>query len=729
MSADTPAPDRAEIARALAILHGPEEIIELRALHQRGRKRTIAGYYDPDHRSELVEQAVRLNADGAAVYVVMNPLDPQLLARYNNRTEDYAQATATDANVTRRHKLLIDIDPQRPRDTSATKEQLEAAMDRARKIYGFLSERNWPAPVVAESGNGAHLIYAIDLPNDEPSRDLIKHCLEALAARFDDGAVKVDKSVFNAARLVKLHGTVANKGDGTPQAPWRLSKLLTVPGDMHPVPVGLLRDLAAEAQPTEKPNGHDRTASSARAWTEADVAGFLSRAGLEAAGPDPHDGALRWKLKRCPFNPEHVDGAAAVFMKPDGRLGFKCQHNSCADKHWADLRALVDGPRESRRSLSEATTRPQSDLPPWLDDGPPPDDTLRPRASSTAATALRDAPLLALLWFATLHDYVPAEQIVKGLLLAGSLFVVYGESNSGKTFFVLDLALAIAAGYPWRGRRTKRGLVIYVAGEGAASVRARVAAYRAQHPEAAGGLPFAIVPQAVNFLEADSVATLVATIKAAESESGEKAALIIVDTFARALPGADENSAQDVGQAVAWADLIRTETGAAVGFVHHAGKDPTKGARGSSALRAATDTEILIEGLAGPRTATVTKQRDLETGDAMPFELVAVQIGTDPEDGQPVTSCTVRHLDASATAAAPVVALRGKAQRQLLLILRNKEREKPGRIWTLTELRTLAREAGMVKQTAWSAVDGLAASPYLRSIGSGYLFTDGKPQT
>ncbi len=350
-------------------------------------------------------------------------------------------------------------------------------------------------------------------------------------------------------------------------------------------------------------------------------------------------------------------------------------------------------------------------------------------APNLDAAAPRDVPLLTLLWFATLHDYVEAEQIVKGLLIAGSLFMVYGESNSGKTFWVLDLALAIAAGSPWRGRHTKRGLVIYVAGEGAASVRARVAAYRVAHPEVPGGLPFAIVPQAVDFLDAQSVGALLSTIAAAQSECGEQPALIIVDTFARALPGADENSAQDVGQAVAWADLIRAETGAAVGFVHHAGKDPTKGARGSSALRAATDTEILIEGLAGQRTATVTKQRDLETGDGMPFELVPVQIGTDPEDGQPVTSCTVRHLDATTAAPAPVVALRGKAQRTLLRILRDKEREKPGRIWTLTELRTLAREAGMVKSTGWSAVDGLAASPYLRSIGGGYLFTDGKPQT
>jgi hypothetical protein len=347
----------------------------------------------------------------------------------------------------------------------------------------------------------------------------------------------------------------------------------------------------------------------------------------------------------------------------------------------------------------------------------------------TAAGADTSAAAFPLIWFSGLNDYAPPEQIVRGLLTAGSLFVIYGESNSGKTFLTLDLTLAVAQGISWRDRRTRRGLVIYVAGEGAASVRARIKAYRIAHPEVSGALPFAIVPQAINFLDAASIARLIITIRAAESEYGEKAAILIVDTFARALPGADENSAQDVGAAVAWADEIRTQTGIAVGFVHHAGKDPTKGARGSSALRAATDSEILIEGTTGTRTVTVSKQRDLEPGAPMVFELKPVEIGADPETGEPLTSCVVNHLGAAVVADTPAFELRGKAQKQLLRVLREKARAEPGRIWTLHEMRQLAKDAGFVKSTAWAAVDALAASPYLRSIGGGYLFTDGKPQT
>lgn len=337
-------------------------------------------------------------------------------------------------------------------------------------------------------------------------------------------------------------------------------------------------------------------------------------------------------------------------------------------------------------------------------------------------------PPLTLLWFATLNTATHQEQLVKRLLLAGSLFVVFGESNSGKTFWMLDLALAIAAGLPWRSRATRKGLVIYIAGEGAASVRARVTAYRLSHPEIGGGLPFAIIPQAVDFLNPEAVGSVIETIRAAESEVGEKCAVVIVDTFARAMAGGDENSAKDVGFAVAGADRIRAEIGCCVGFVHHAGKDATKGARGSSALRAATDTEILIEGQNGTRTATVTKQRDLETGEPMPFELVPVTIGTDPDDGQDITSCTVKHTDAEAQPAVTSVQVRGKAQRQLIAALRVRTQSDSQRVWTLYDLRHLGKELGMSKSTARSAVDAIVHTPYFHPTAGGYRFTDGEPQ-
>jgi putative DNA primase/helicase len=342
-------------------------------------------------------------------------------------------------------------------------------------------------------------------------------------------------------------------------------------------------------------------------------------------------------------------------------------------------------------------------------------------------------PLLALLWFASLNEIAHQDHLVRDLLLTASLFVVFGESNSGKTFWLLDLCFAIAAGRPWRGRCTRKGLVIYVAGEGAASVRMRVTAYRTAHPDVSAGLPFAIVPFAVDFLSAASVDCLIATIRAAESEVGEKAVLVVIDTFARSIPGGNENDAQDVGVAVAAADRIRLEVDCCVGFVHHAGKDPSKGARGSSALRAAVDTEIFIEGgqeaLSRPavHTATVSKQRDLVADKAMPFELVPVTVGTHADDGADITSCVVKQVREEDRPIVPVVLqLRGKAQRQIVSALRARTTAVPTQVWTLMDLREVGRELGMTKSTARSVVDALAATTYLRPTIGGYRFTDGR---
>jgi hypothetical protein len=70
-----PSPDREQMCRALDVLHAPNAIIEIRALHKR-RKQTDAGYYNGDHRDQLIDEAVRLNNEGAAVYVALNPSRP-----------------------------------------------------------------------------------------------------------------------------------------------------------------------------------------------------------------------------------------------------------------------------------------------------------------------------------------------------------------------------------------------------------------------------------------------------------------------------------------------------------------------------------------------------------------------------------------------------------------------------------------------------------------------------
>jgi hypothetical protein len=239
-------------------------VVEFAKKQRFGEDGTNAGWFDDP--ASLAAAAHALDARGArAVYVTLNPTNSALLARAANRIVPKMRSTTSDPDIQRRIWLLVDLDPVRPSGVSATDSENEAALASAHEIYEALHTLGWPDPIAADSGNGAHLLYRVDLPNDSSARELLQHVLEALAARFDNAAVKVDLTVYNAARICKVAGTTARKGDSISDRPHRVSRLLSVPEEIRPVPRELLEALAvgaphAEAEPTAhsaQPSGNN----------------------------------------------------------------------------------------------------------------------------------------------------------------------------------------------------------------------------------------------------------------------------------------------------------------------------------------------------------------------------------------------------------------------------------------------------------------------------------------
>ncbi len=252
-----------EIERGLRVLIGSGDVVELRALHvteQYGRPSEHSGYYDTDHLAEMAHDATALTSRSTGVYWTLNPVIPSLLARRANREERVGTGdTTSDRHVVRRRWLLVDADTIRPAGISATDAEKEHARRVIIDVDAFLADEGWPTPIMCDSGNGYHLLYRIDLPADDCG--LVKRCLAALAAKFSDEHVGIDKSVFNAARICKLYGTLARKGDNIPDRPHRRSEILTIPDAIDIVPIELLEKLAAMApadapKPDAKRNGH-----------------------------------------------------------------------------------------------------------------------------------------------------------------------------------------------------------------------------------------------------------------------------------------------------------------------------------------------------------------------------------------------------------------------------------------------------------------------------------------
>lgn len=234
--------------------------------------------------------------------------------------------------------------------------------------------------------------------------------------------------------------------------------------------------------------------------------------------------------------------------------------------------------------------------------------------------------------------------LIKGVLPAADLAVLYGASGSGKTFMALDMAMAIARGEPWRGHRVRKGRVAYVCAEGAGGFRRRLQAYAHQHALALDAIDIFVIPAAPNLLKGDDVRDLVKALK----EAGEWA-LVIMDTFAQVMPGGNENSGEDVGQALSHCKVVSAVIGCPVLLIHHSGKDEARGARGWSGLRAACDTEMEVIRAEDARALTITKQKDGEEGQDFCFKLLTVTLGLD-DDGDPITSCVVDHVDGTAKA-------------------------------------------------------------------------------
>lgn len=211
---------------AAALLLEPGSVAELRILHT--PKGTVSGYFDD--WSKLAEAAARWDGKAPGIYVTLNPVKPDLLARAANRVKEYAKATTNDEQIVRRIWLPLDFDPVKDSGISATDEEHQAARARAEEVRDWLAGGGWPDPVFIDSGNGAHLLYRIELPNTPEATTLVTACLTALAFRFSDALVKLDLKVFNAARIWKLPGTMACKGDSTTERPHRRSQVLEYPG-------------------------------------------------------------------------------------------------------------------------------------------------------------------------------------------------------------------------------------------------------------------------------------------------------------------------------------------------------------------------------------------------------------------------------------------------------------------------------------------------------------------
>lgn len=437
------------------------------------------------------------------------------------------------------------------------------------------------------------------------------------------------------------------------------------------------RQDASQQQPearTQAYEGESKIAAFNASQSQADVRAILERAGYQFCYFDRSADVLRF------MRPGSTTKTAGVVLFK-GKLGDWCvySHHGAADplsgkvsdpfalvaelQHGGDKKAAFRSlfPKEKEPSIAERISarqlegRPVTDYQPageekgrseggdkGGDDNAPAGERFLPKQETKKQRVIEIIPSwelkdVAVRWL--IKDIVPAE----------SFMALYGRPGSYKSFVALYLSYCIAAGVPAFDKPATKGAVVYIAGEGGAGLRRRWEALR-QHHGVTDQIGVYFIKAQLNLRSTlEDADAAIAAIRALNIEP----ALIVVDTFARAFAGGEENSAKDVGEAVAVMGYMQEQLRAGVLIVHHAGKDESRGMRGSSALLGAVDLELecvkISQEGATERVGqlTITKQKDGEDGVILGYRMEPISLSQiDPEASslavQPIAAASLQ---------------------------------------------------------------------------------------
>lgn len=361
-----------DVAAFLRAMH-PDGVFEIRPREcpaKRGAsyKPSMAGWFhDGDAAAAEVERISALRPE--AIHVTINPVKPDLLARSRNRITQQKKLTA-GCHITHRRRLFIDLDradEEGVSGISSTDEELETIHGFAEQIREYLGGLGWPEPIKGMSGNGYYLIYAIDLPNDEASKSLIKNVLAALHSRWES----VDVTAFDANRLCKVLGTWARKGEHTKaqdipgvgrleERPHRQS-WHCIPDDFGSAIVELeqLQALSPEYAPDDVKAANAAYFDEKKApktegdWTREQMERWIADSGIATHPAQSWNGGFKWVIAGdSPLCPGHSVGGKAIITLVDGWPGAMCQSAKC-NWGWKELANAVGGKAPAPKQATE----------------------------------------------------------------------------------------------------------------------------------------------------------------------------------------------------------------------------------------------------------------------------------------------------------------------------------------------------------------------------------------
>lgn len=341
------------IADGLRLLHDTGSVFEIRVLDCPDRlgsnyRRNLTGYFDDPDAAEIAVQSIE-KLQPAAIYVTVNPVDRDCLARCANRMAGKIPSTQ-DTDIARRRWIFIDIDAKRKSGISSTNEELNKAKEVAKNVEVFLRESFHVLPMVACSGNGWHLLVKIDMENNEDSKKKVEAFLKYLNGKFSNDHAAIDTSVGNAARITRVYGTVARKGENTADRPHRQSQIVQVAS-------GIISEELLDAFLEEEVGEVATSTVLSSSGTTFDLENWLSKHSVAISSRIRTPTSTKFYFADKPGICGDHDWKvgckdAYIELKDSGAIIAKCSHNRCGWT-WQDFRQFHEPDAYDKREGSE----------------------------------------------------------------------------------------------------------------------------------------------------------------------------------------------------------------------------------------------------------------------------------------------------------------------------------------------------------------------------------------
>ncbi len=201
-----------------------------------------------------------------------------------------------------------------------------------------------------------------------------------------------------------------------------------------------------------------------------------------------------------------------------------------------------------------------------------------------------------------LQPQPPIQEVVEHLLAEASLNIFFGEPGCKKTWALLDMAVCVAMAKDWLGLKTTQSPVLIIDEDnGERRILRRMGSILRGHNADANTPVYCISFAGFDFGKDEDAEYLKHFINVLDFR------LVIIDVLASVMPGRDENSVKDTQPVLLRLRRVAQETGAAIVLIHHSNK--TGGYRGSTSIKGALETMILVESKQGEDSITFKAEK------------------------------------------------------------------------------------------------------------------------